>query len=87
MGPTQLPIQWVPVALCVGLKRPECEVAHSPPSSAEVKNGGVVPPLPYMFSLRDAQLSPGMTLSCCYLRDPFLRLIQLYDPKDRSLLQ
>jgi hypothetical protein len=38
MGPTQPPIQWVPGALSLGLKRPGREVNHAPPSSAEVKN-------------------------------------------------
>jgi hypothetical protein len=38
LGPTQPPIQWVPGALSLGVKRPEREADHSPPSSAEVKN-------------------------------------------------
>jgi hypothetical protein len=33
----QLPIQWVPGALSLGVKRLGLEVDHSPPSSAEVK--------------------------------------------------
>jgi hypothetical protein len=37
LGPTQPPIQRVPGALSVGIKRPEREVDHSPPSSAEVE--------------------------------------------------
>jgi hypothetical protein len=37
LGPTQPPIQWVPGALSLGVKRPGREVDHSPPSSAEVK--------------------------------------------------
>jgi hypothetical protein len=37
LGPTQLPIQWVPVALYLEVKRPGREADHSPPSSAEVK--------------------------------------------------
>jgi hypothetical protein len=37
-GPTQPPIQWVPGALSLGLKRPGRESDHSPPFSAEVKN-------------------------------------------------
>jgi hypothetical protein len=37
LGPTQPPIQWVPGALSLGVKRPGCEADHSPPSSAEVK--------------------------------------------------
>jgi hypothetical protein len=38
LGPSQPPIQWVPGALSLGVKRPGCESDHSPPSSAEVKN-------------------------------------------------
>jgi hypothetical protein len=34
---TQPPIQWVPGALFLGVKRPVREADHSPPSSAEVK--------------------------------------------------
>jgi hypothetical protein len=36
--PTHPPIQWVPGALSLGVKRPKREADHSPPSSAEVKN-------------------------------------------------
>jgi hypothetical protein len=35
-GPTQPPIQWVPGALSLGVKRPGREADHSPLSSAEV---------------------------------------------------
>jgi hypothetical protein len=37
LGPTQPPIQWIPRALSLGIKRPGREADHSPPSSAEVK--------------------------------------------------
>jgi hypothetical protein len=37
LGPTQPPIQWVPGALSLGVKRSGREADHSPPSSAEVK--------------------------------------------------
>jgi hypothetical protein len=37
LGPTQPPIQWVPRALSLGVKRPGREADHSPLSSAEVK--------------------------------------------------
>jgi hypothetical protein len=36
-GPTQPPIQWVPGALSLGVKRPGLDADHSPPSNAEVK--------------------------------------------------
>jgi hypothetical protein len=38
MEPTQPPIQRVPGALSLGVKRPGREADHSPPSTAEFKN-------------------------------------------------
>jgi hypothetical protein len=38
LGPTQPPIQWVPGALPLRVKRSGHEADVSPPSSAEVKN-------------------------------------------------
>jgi hypothetical protein len=38
LWPTQPPIQWVPGAISLGVKRPVREADHTPPSSAEVKN-------------------------------------------------
>jgi hypothetical protein len=37
LGPTQPPIQWVPGALSLEIKRPGPEADHSPPSNVEVK--------------------------------------------------
>jgi hypothetical protein len=37
LEPTQPPIQWVPGAVSLGVKRPGREANHLPPSSAEVK--------------------------------------------------
>jgi hypothetical protein len=37
LGPTQPPIQWVPGAYSLGVKRPGREAEHSPSSRAEVK--------------------------------------------------
>jgi hypothetical protein len=37
LGITQFPIQWVPGALSLGVRRPGREADHLPPSSAEVK--------------------------------------------------
>jgi hypothetical protein len=56
LGPTQTPIQEVPGALSIGVKRPGREADHSPPFSAEVKMRGDIPPLPNTPSWRDAQL-------------------------------
>jgi hypothetical protein len=45
-------IQWVPVALSPGVNRPGREDDRSPPASAEVMNGGAIPPLPlYVFKV------------------------------------
>jgi hypothetical protein len=41
------------VALSLGVKRPVREADQSPPYIAEVKNGGVIPPLFHMSSWRD----------------------------------
>jgi hypothetical protein len=46
LGPTQPPIQWEPGAFSPGVQWPRREADHSPSSSAEVKNGGAIPPLP-----------------------------------------
>jgi hypothetical protein len=54
LGLTQPPMQWVRGALSPGVKRPGREADHSPPSSAEVKNGGAIPPLPNMSSWHSA---------------------------------
>jgi hypothetical protein len=37
-----------------GVKRPGSESDNSPPSSAEVKNDGAIPPLPHMSSWHSA---------------------------------
>jgi hypothetical protein len=41
-------------ALSPGIKWPGHEADNSPPSSAEVENGGALPPLPYMPSWHSA---------------------------------
>jgi hypothetical protein len=46
-GAPQPPSQWVPSALSPRVKRPRSEADLSPKSSAEVKNGGAIPPLPH----------------------------------------
>jgi hypothetical protein len=51
LGPTQPPIQWVFRTLSPGVRRPEGEDDHSSSLSAQVKNGGAMPPLPHI-SLR-----------------------------------
>jgi hypothetical protein len=47
LGPTQPPIQWVPGALRMWVKRPGRETHHSHPSTAVVTMRGSVPPLPH----------------------------------------
>jgi hypothetical protein len=50
LGPTQPPIQWVPVALPQEVKQPGGEADCSPPSSAKIKYSDAVPPLSLMSS-------------------------------------
>jgi hypothetical protein len=49
LEPTQPPIQWVPGALSLGVKRPGCEAEHSPPSSAEVNAWSYTSTPQYVF--------------------------------------
>jgi hypothetical protein len=55
LGSTQLPIQWVPGALSLGVMQPGREADRSPPSSAEVKNAWNCASTPIRL--------PGMVLS------------------------
>jgi hypothetical protein len=56
-GFTQPPVQWARGVLFPGVKRQGREADHLPPSSAEVKNGGAVPPLPHMPSWYNVKLN------------------------------
>jgi hypothetical protein len=50
LGSTQQPIQWAPVALSLGVKRPRREADHSPPTTAEImKTWSYKPTSPYAF--------------------------------------
>jgi hypothetical protein len=46
LEPTQPPIRCVLAAVSPGVTRQGREADHSPPSNAEVKNGGATPPFP-----------------------------------------
>jgi hypothetical protein len=46
LGPTQPPIQWVPGAVSLGVKRPGRVADHSPQSSAEVNEWSYTPTPP-----------------------------------------
>jgi hypothetical protein len=57
LGPTQPPIQWVPGALFLGVKRPGRETDHSLPSGAEVKNEWSYTSTPqYVFKRRRVKM-------------------------------
>jgi hypothetical protein len=49
LGPTKPPIKWVPIAISPGVNRSGYKADHSPPSRAEVKNGGAITPLLNVF--------------------------------------
>jgi hypothetical protein len=53
-GPPRFLPNWVPGALSPRVKRPGREAHHSPSASAEVKNGGAVPPLAHASSWHNA---------------------------------
>jgi hypothetical protein len=53
-GAHQPHIQWALEDLSPGVKRPGREADHPFPSSAEVNNGGAIPPLSNMSSWLDA---------------------------------
>jgi hypothetical protein len=50
LWPTQPPIQCIPGDFPPGIKRPGREADHSPSSSAQIKNGGAIPPLTHLSS-------------------------------------
>jgi hypothetical protein len=55
--PIQAPTQWIPGdGPSPGLKRPGREADHLPAPSAEVKNGGAVPPVLHISSWHSAKL-------------------------------
>jgi hypothetical protein len=54
LGPTQPPIQGVPGAPSPGVKWPEREADHSPPTSAEVKNPWIYTSTPHTSLWRSA---------------------------------
>jgi hypothetical protein len=53
-GTTQPPIQWLAEALSPGVKQPEREADHLPPTSAEVKNTWIYTSTPHTSSWRRA---------------------------------
>jgi hypothetical protein len=71
---TQTPIQWVPRALSLGVKRPGREADHSSPSSADVKECVKL----YLHS-RNTPSWCGSQLK--KHRDNFTLLVALYDCK------
>jgi hypothetical protein len=55
-GYTHPPNQWVPGRISPRVKEQGRETDHSPPSSAKIKNGGVITPLPPYTFLAKCQL-------------------------------
>jgi hypothetical protein len=50
------PLQWLQRLISLGVKWPGHETDHSPPTTAEEKNGRAIPPLPHMSSWHSAYL-------------------------------
>jgi hypothetical protein len=90
MGPTQPPIQWVPGTISLGIKLPGREADYSPPASAEVKNGGAIPPLPYMPSWHNALLFKHRDVTFSPLFRSFIYLfiyLCTYSKAKRSIIK
>jgi hypothetical protein len=69
LGPTQLPTQWIPGTLSLGVRRPGREPDHPSPHIAEVKHGGAIPPLLHVCSQRVASLMKhGVEIMCNRIR-------------------
>jgi hypothetical protein len=66
LRPTQPPIQWVPGALSLAVKWPGYETDRSPPSSAEVRMRGAIPPPPIRLHEVVLSLSKRATLPYLY---------------------
>jgi hypothetical protein len=79
LKPTQPPIQWIPGALSLGIKRPGRETGHSPPFSAEVKNAWSYTFIPiYVFmALCLVKHRDKFTFYLCSLDVTFIYLLPL----------
>jgi hypothetical protein len=75
LGPTQPPIQWVPRAFSLGVKQPERETDHSPPSSATVKE-----------SMELYFPSPNMPLWHCAVKKKVQGQLDLYIYVSKQML-
>jgi hypothetical protein len=54
LGSNQPPIEWVPDALSMGVKRPGCNADHSPPLGPRLIMRGAIPPFFHTSSRRGA---------------------------------
>jgi hypothetical protein len=85
LGPTQPPIQWVPGALSLGVKRLGREADHSPPSSAGGQRmSGAIPPLPQHAFMAWCSVKKAQKQLYLYLYH-FLISCVLYVPPISSL--
>jgi hypothetical protein len=50
LRPSRPPMQWVPGVVSLGVERPGRESDYSPPSNAEMRTGGAIPPVPHTSS-------------------------------------
>jgi hypothetical protein len=88
-GPTQPPIQWVPVVISLGVKRSGYEADHLPPAIAGVKKTWIYTftPLIRLHGVVLNWLSSGTALPLLTLRiTPWPESAsELYRPSDRRL--
>jgi hypothetical protein len=76
--PTHPHIEWIPVAVSLGMKRWGCKADHSPTSNALVKNGGAMgllplPPYVFMASYLVKPKLTAMGIRCADHATPSIR--------------
>jgi hypothetical protein len=70
----------------LGVKQPERVAYHSPPSSAEVKNGGAVHPLPHTCSGHNAELIKYIAMFTIFFCIAFCTVVFNNDRTTRVLV-
>jgi hypothetical protein len=82
-------IQWVPGDLSLGVKRPGREADHSPPSNAEIKMSGTIPPLPQYALMAWCSVKAQGQLYLCLavINEPLKKVREFSSETDTNCVQ